>query len=128
MRFAARLMVGLVVVLTAVFGLSPYAAAQSGHPRPNDFQIEWKKRTDPFQRPGLEGWVMNPSGFRVGSMLLKVETLDAENNVSGHRKVWVYGHVPANGRAFFVVPLPPDDRATYRITVDSFDVISREGP
>ena len=128
MGFAARVVIGLVVITAAVSGVPSHAAAQAGHPRPHDFQIEWKRRTDPFQRPGLEGWVMNPSSFRVGSMLLKVETVDAENKVSGERKVWVYGHVPANGRAFFVVPLTPDDRASYRITVDSFDVISREGP
>jgi hypothetical protein len=128
MRVGARVVAGLVVAVAVVFGWSPHVAGQSGHPRPNDFQVEWKRRTDPFQRPGLEGWVSNPSGFRVGSMLLKVQILDADNQVSGERKVWVYGHVPAGGRAFFVVPLQPDDRANYRIIVDSFDVISREGP
>ena len=123
MGFAARVTMALVVVI----GLVSDVVAQS-RPQPQDFKIEWKKRTDPFQRPGIEGWVANPSGYRVGSMQLKVETIDADNKVSAERKVWVYGHVPAGGRAFFVVPLQPDDRATYRITVDSFDLIALESP
>jgi len=127
MRFAARVVIALVVATVAVPGIvTPPAWAQ--RPTPQTFQIEWKKRTDPFQRPGLEGWVMNPSGYRVGSMLLKVETIGPDNKVGGERKIWVYGHVPAGGRAFFVVPLRPDDLENYRITVDSFDLISREGP
>ena len=59
-------------------------------------------------------------------MLLKVETLDSANQVTAERSVWVYGHVPAGGRAFFVVPLRPDDSETYRISVASYDLIARE--
>jgi hypothetical protein len=119
-RFVVALMCAAVT-----FGMTAIGSAQP-RPDPKSFQVDWKKRTDPHLRPGIEGWVSNSSNYRVGSMLLKVETLDGANQVTAERTVWVYGHVPAGGRAFFVVPLRPDDNETYRISVASYDLIARE--
>ena len=123
MRLGGRLVVTLGAAIMT-FGVASVVSAQ--RPDPQAFQVEWKKRTDPHLRPGIEGWVSNSSSYRVGSMLLKVETLDSANRVTSERTVWVYGHVPAGGRAFFVVPLRPDDNETYRISIASYDLISRE--
>jgi hypothetical protein len=122
---AVRWIAGSLVALV-LLGVAPDASAQ--RPVPETFQIEWKKRTDPWVRPGIEGWVHNPSNYRVGNMSLKLQTLDANNQVIGEKRIWVYGHVPAGGRSQFVVPLSRDDQATYRIVVDAFDLISQEGP
>ena len=124
MTLGARMVLTCAVLATIVLATGNDARAQP--PVAGTFNIEWKKRTDPHLRPGLEGWVANPSNYRVGSMLLKVQTLEADR-VAAERTVWVYGHVPPQGRAFFVVPIIPEDRYTYRITVDSFDLIAREG-
>ena len=117
----ATTLVGLLLV-----GIAPEASAQ--RPSADTFQIEWKKRTDPWVRPGIEGWVYNPSNYRVGSMSLKLQTLDGNNQVTSERRVWVYGHVPAGGRSSFVIPISRDDQAAYRIVVDGFDLIAQEGP
>jgi hypothetical protein len=117
--------VGMLVTL-AFLVAAPQASAQ--RPSPETFQIEWKRRSDPWVRPGIEGWVHNPSNYRVGSMSLKLQTLDASNQVVSEKRVWVYGHVPANGRSSFVIPLSRDDQTTYRIVVDAFDLIAQEGP
>jgi hypothetical protein len=119
-----RIAAVLGILLAAAFLGAPDVAAQP--PTPQTFQIEWKKRTDPHLRPGIEGWVTNPTNYRVGSMQLKVQTVDAANQVTAERKVWVYGHVPPTGRAFFVIPLAPSDSGNYRILVDSFDLIALE--
>lgn len=124
MGLGGRFVVALLCAAAVTFGATSVASAQRVDPQ--SFQVEWKKRTDPHLRPGLEGWVSNSSNYRVGSMLLKVETLDGANQVTAERSVWVYGHVPAGGRAFFVVPLRPDDMETYRISVTSYDLIARE--
>ena len=105
---------------------APEASAQ--RPTPQSFQVEWKKRTDPWVRPGIEGWVYNPSNFRVGSMSLMLQTLDGNNQVVTEKRVWVYGHIPAGGRSSFVIPIGRDDQASYRIVVDAFDLIAQEGP
>ena len=115
--------IGTLLALMLV--VAPEASAQ--RPTPETFRIEWKKRTDPWVRPGIEGWVHNPSTFRVGSMALRLQTLDG-NKVVGEKRVWVYGHVPAGGRTSFVIPLSRDDQATYRIVVESFDLIAQESP
>lgn len=126
-----------VLALASLFsGWATTAAAQSAsipsrstaRPDPQIFEVEWKRRTEAWLRPGIEGWVYNPSGYRVGSVLLKVQTLDGASRVTDERSVWVYGHIPSRGRGYFMVPLPADDRATYRIVVDSFDLISLESP
>lgn len=116
----------LLVVWLALSVLAPDASAQ--RPDPRTFEVEWKRRTDPSLRPGIEGWVSNPSNYRVGSVLLRVQTLDGANQVVSERRAWVYGHIPAGGRGQFIIFMPPDDRGTYRIVVDSFDLISQENP
>lgn len=119
--WVAGTLVALVLVVVA-----PEASAQ--RPTAETFKVEWKRRTDPWVRPGIEGWVHNPSNFRVGSMSLKLQTLDANNQVVSEKRVWVYGHVPPGGRSSFVIPLSRDDQASYRIVVDAFDLIAQEGP
>lgn len=114
------------VTLGAAFATGA-AADEGARPTPQSFEVEWKRRTDPHLRPGIEGWVHNPSGYRVSSVQLRVQVVEADRVVS-EKNTWVYGHIPAGGRGFFVIPLAPDDRATYRIVVDSFDLISRESP
>lgn len=124
MGLARRIATVLGLVVVSTFVSAHDVAAQP--PKAQTFQIEWKKRTDPHLRPGIEGWVSNPTNYRVGSMLLKVQTIDAGSQVTAERKVWVYGHVPPSGRAFFVVPLVPSDTGNYRILVDAFDLIALE--
>jgi hypothetical protein len=120
----ARWIIGVLVAMM-LLGAS---AASAQRPTPETFRVEWKRRTDPWVRPGIEGWVHNPSSFRVGSMSLKLQKLGDDDQVVSEKRVWVYGHVPAGGRTSFVIPLSREDQSNYRIVVDAFDLISQEGP
>jgi hypothetical protein len=124
MRFTGRVLATLTLV--AVLLATPYASAQRVDPE--TLTVEWKRRTEVWVRPGLEGWVYNPSTYRIGSVRLKVQKLDGANQVVSERHTWVYGHVPAGGRTQFVIPLEPQDSAIYRISVESFVLISQESP
>jgi hypothetical protein len=94
---------------------------------PDSFRVEWVVRTDPWVKPGVEGYVYNNSIYRVGNVRLRVQTLDGANQQVSERFSWVYGNIDARGRAYFVLPLPSAGH-TYRITVVSCDPISREAP
>ncbi|MGH7312991.1 MAG: FxLYD domain-containing protein [Candidatus Rokuibacteriota bacterium] len=95
-------------------------------PTPQAFQVEWQPRSG-HMRPGIEGFVYNPSGYRVGSIRLKVEVLDKEGRVLREQFAWVYGAIDAGGRGYFALqPLRPGE--TCRIAVESFDLLSRQAP
>jgi hypothetical protein len=119
----------VLVATLALGGLGAGAHAQSASPRADTLRVEWKKRTDPWLRPAVEGYVHNPSSYRIGTVLLKVQLVDAAQRVVSERSAWVYGNIPAGDRGYFVVPILPGDRGNdYRITVESFVLISRESP
>jgi hypothetical protein len=117
--------VALIVVLIA--GI---AQAQSVPPRPESFRVEWGRRSD-FWRPAVDGYVHNDSDYRVGNIRLRVEMLDASNSPVSTQAMWVFGVINARDRGYFVLPLPEPGN-TYRITVESFDLMARqprvEGP
>lgn len=91
------------------------------------FRVEWTTRTEPWMKPGVEGYVYNDSVYRVSNVRLRIETLDQGNQPVSERFSWVHGNIDARGRGYFVLP-PPEAGRTYRITVVSCDPISREAP
>lgn len=118
----------LVISLTAAV-LLPLLASATAHAQtvpPSSFRIEWARTSEAF-RPAVEGYVYNGSEYRVGSVRLRVEVLDGSNRVLTERFAWVYGNIDAGGRAYFVLP-SLESNTTYRITVESFFVISRQTP
>jgi hypothetical protein len=56
---------------------------------------------------------------------LRVETLDSSDRVVGETLAWVYVSVPARSRAYFSVRRPSGSEV-FRLTVESFVLISRE--
>lgn len=127
MRIVRRLTMMMACAMLVATTATGVVADGADRPTPQSFEVEWKRRTDPYLRSGIEGWVYNPSGYRVSSVLLRVQVVEADRVVS-EKRAWVYGHIPPGGRGFFVIPLSPEDRGNYRIIVDSFDLISRESP
>ncbi|MBI2216201.1 MAG: hypothetical protein HYU51_02790 [Candidatus Rokubacteria bacterium] len=118
-----------LVATLALGALTVTAHAQSEAPRADTLRVEWKKRTDPWLRPAVEGYVHNPSSYRIGTVLLTVQLVDGARRVVSERTAWVYGNIPAGDRGYFVVPILPGDAGNdYRITVESFVLISRESP
>jgi hypothetical protein len=113
----------IVAILTVL--LFP-AVAPAQRPQAESFRVEWV-RTPPGFRPAIEGYVYNDSEYRVSSVRLRIEVLDASNQVVGERFGWVYGDIGAGGRAYFVLPGPRSEE-TYRIAVESFFLVSRQAP
>jgi hypothetical protein len=91
------------------------------------FPVEWARRSDPWLKPAVEGYVHNDSMFRVGNVRLRVEVLDSSSRPVNERFAWVHGNIDAGARGYFVLSLPEAGH-TYRITVVSFDLISRQAP
>jgi len=90
-------------------------------------RVEWQPTTETWSRPALTGFVYNDSTFRIGSVRLRVEALDAANRVLSEALAWAYVDVPARGRGPFRVARPREGE-TFRVTVESFVLIAREAP
>jgi hypothetical protein len=71
----------------------------------------------------IEGRVRNGSRFRVTDVRLQVEGLDADGQPVGRMFVWAFGDIRPGGETSFVVD-GMRGAATYRIAVDSFDIVS----
>jgi hypothetical protein len=125
-----RASLGLVCVLLAGI-VSPIRAAHAQTASPETlryFRAEWDPEPVPRAgSPTLQGYVYSTFDYRVGSVRIQVDIVGAGGQVEDHALGWVYGDIPAHGRAYFSVPLPRTG-ATYRVTVLSFVPISREAP
>jgi hypothetical protein len=119
-RLLASLVVGLGVLASA-----GGAAAQNQGEIARMLRVEWEPGSEAFGRPKLVGYVYNESRYRIGSVRLRVESLDGEKKVQRETLAWTYVDVPAAGRAYFSVPRP-SGATDFRITVESFVLISVE--
>jgi hypothetical protein len=63
--------------------------------------------------------------YRISSVRLRVQTVNASNDVVNESLAWVYVSVPARGREYFSIRRPPGGE-TFRLAVESFVLISRE--
>jgi hypothetical protein len=119
-----RLLASVVVVLS-VMGVAGGAAAQNQSEVARLLRVEWEPGSEAFGRPKLVGYVYNDSRYRIGSVRLRVESLDGEKQVLRETLAWTYVDVPAAGRAYFSVTRP-SGAAAFRVSVESFVLISVE--
>jgi hypothetical protein len=115
-----RLFLGAVLVLT----LAGNAAAQPQAEVAKLLRVEWDTQAEAWTRPRLAGHVYNDSSYRIGSVRLRVEILDAAQQKVREELAWIYVDVPARGRAYFSVRRPGGE--AFRVTVESFVLIARE--
>ena len=120
-RRALVLVVGGLIVLS----LAGAAAAQVQAEVARLLRVEWSPLSEEWTRPRLVGHVYNDSVYRIGSVRLRLQSLDASDQVIREDLAWTYVDVPARGRAYFSVRRPPDAHS-FRVTVESFLLISRE--
>ena len=116
---------GLIIVL-APLGVATANAQTNADVAPL-LRLEWQPTTETWKRPGLTGFLYNDSMYRIGSVRLRVEALDAENKVLSETLAWAYVNVSARSREAFTVTRPKVGE-TFRITVESFVLIAREAP
>ena|SRR5688572_16397063 len=116
----------LCLTLATVTGLvlPDPVAAQSPADVAKQLRVEWEPVADVLGPPRLTGHIHNDSVYRIGSVRLRVETVDASNQVVNESLAWIYVGVPARGRAYFSVRRPAGE--TFRLTVESFVLIARE--
>jgi hypothetical protein len=115
-----RLFLGAVLVLTLAGGV----AAQPQVEVAKLLRVEWDTQAEAWTRPRLAGHVYNDSSYRIGSVRLRVEVLDAAQQKVREELAWIYVDVPARGRAYFSVRRPGGE--AFRVTVESFVLIARE--
>lgn len=115
-----RLFLGGVLVLTLTVGV----AAQPQVEVAKLLRVEWDTQAEAWTRPRLAGHVYNDSSYRIGSVRLRVEILDAAQQKVREELAWIYVDVPARGRAYFSVRRPGGE--AFRVTVESFVLIARE--
>jgi hypothetical protein len=111
----------LACLTSATDGLAQGTAAPS-----EALRVTWQPRQYGV-RPAIEGQVQNDTQFWVSAVRLSVEGFDASGQPVGQTSTWTFGNIAPGGRGHFVVP-PLPRATTYRITVTSFDRVSRQEP
>lgn len=116
-------LVALATCVMLATAVAP-ALAQSAGPV---FRIE-EDPDAPGSRRAVSGWIYNEGRNVAGFVQLRLQVLDAANQVIAEEKGWVYGNVRPGGRAFFRIPIPAATGHARRIIVDSFVVQAVESP
>ena len=125
-------MLGRALVISLLVVLGGTAAAAQAQPGPGFrgpvFRVEPETRSDHVRRGFVTGWVYNDGQGVAGLVRMKVETLDDAGNVTAQHVGWAYGNVTPSGRAYFMIPIPPQSPPERRVTVESFILQSYESP
>jgi hypothetical protein len=91
------------------------------------FRVEPEARST-HSRPGfVTGWIYNDGQGVAGLVRMKCEMLDSSGKVIAEHIGWAYGNVTPGGRAYFMIPIPPQSPPERRVTVESFVLQSFEG-
>lgn len=115
---------GTVPLMVAL--LAPAAAAQDFGGRPLE-RFRTVAEAGRFAgSPAVEGWLYNDGMAWITNIRLRVEVLDAEGKVVTENSGWVNGDLRPKGRAYFMVPVKTA-RGTFRVTVQSYDVVAAGG-
>ena len=115
-----RRTVRLLVLVACVAVTAPLSAQPRPDFRGPVFRVEPEQRTEHTRKGYVTGWVYNDGQGVAGLVKLKVEMLDGSGNRVGEHVGWAYGNVPPGGRAFFMIPIPPQSPPDRRVSVDSF--------
>ncbi|HEU4367750.1 MAG TPA: hypothetical protein VFV05_05905 [Methylomirabilota bacterium] len=119
-----RLVPTLLLVIAAVF-LPAAAGAQELVPAGPSFRAEVEPDLLGRRGPAIVGWLYNDHTFSVSNVRVRVDVVDAGGQTLTSGEGWVYGNVPAGGRAYFFVPVPRYG-AGYRVAVLRFDRLQFE--
>jgi len=116
---------GLTVLAVLLLGSVRPAVAQGQAAVAQQLRIEWEQVTEACCPPRLVGQIHNGSTYRIGSVRLRVESLDGSNQVLRESLAWIYVTVPARGSAQFSLRRPSGE--SFRLSIESFVLIAREG-
>ena len=114
------------VALAFVLGAAALPASAQAPPRFRGpvFRVEPETRSE-FRRTGfVTGWIYNDGSGVAGLVRLKAQMLDETGKVVAEHVGWAYGNVTAGGRAYFMIPIPPQSPPERRVVVDSWVIQS----
>jgi hypothetical protein len=106
----------LVGVLLLVAGVG----AQRTVPAGEGFRAEAEPDRLGRRGPAIVGWLYNDRDEALTNVRVRADALDGAGQAVGSGEAYVYGSVPARGRAYFFVPVTRYAE-TYRISVVRFD-------
>jgi hypothetical protein len=109
-----------LVLLACVAAAVPVSAQPRADLRGPVFRVEPEKRSDHTRAGFVTGWVYNDGQGVAGLVKMKVEMLDGSGKPVAEHVGWAYGNVVPGGRAFFMIPVPPQSPPDRRVTVDSY--------
>ena len=92
---------------------------------PAPFRVEWDVPDLPPAMAKIVGYVHNDSAYAITNVRVHVVALDGNGAPVEEEWGWVFGDIPAAGRAFFAVPIVYPS-ASFTVTIGSFDVVARE--
>ena len=118
----------MVAATTLVVVLGGAVVPALGQPPPGFrgpvFRVEPETRSE-FRRTGyVTGWIYNDGQGIAGLVRMKAQMLDESGKVVAEHIGWAYGNVTAGGRAYFMIPIPPQSPPERRVTVDSWVIQS----
>jgi hypothetical protein len=123
-----RSVFGLTLVIAVSSAAGPVIAQPPAGFRGPVFRVEPETRSD-HTRPGfVTGWIYNEGQGVAGLVRMRVEMLDGSGKVVAQHVGWAYGNVAPGGRAYFMIPIPPQSPPERRVSVDSFVLQSFESP
>jgi hypothetical protein len=119
-----RLRPALLAIALALLCCAP-ATAQESAPAGGAFRVEAEPDLLGRRGPALTGWLYNDHAFAVSNVRVRVDCMDAGGQVVASGEGWVYGNLPARGRAYFFVTVPRY-AAGYRYEVVRYDRVQFE--
>ena len=118
----------MVAAATLVVALGAAAGTALGQPPPGFrgpvFRVEPETRSEHRRAGYVTGWVYNDGQGVAGLVKLRCQMLDDGGKVVAEHTGWAYGNVAPGGRAYFMIPVPPQSPQERRITVDSWVIQS----
>jgi hypothetical protein len=113
MNVRAIVMLGVALLMTA--------GVAAASPPITELRVEWETvaRGD---KAIVRGYVYNEHRMRVERVRLRIEQLDASARPIATRSTWVAGGTLAYGDRQYFETAVPAAGATYRVSVESFDL------
>ena len=117
----------VVLACALILGGVPLETCAQAPDRPavSSFHVSWQERGTSIGQ-AIVGSVSNTSPSRVTNVRLRVEGLNSGGKAVGVLYAWALGDIPPAGETSFVADSIPG-AAAYRVSVESFDLVSVTG-
>lgn len=118
------------MVAAATLAVALGAAAAPALPQPPSgfrgpvFRVEPEARSEHRRAGFVTGWIYNDGQGVAGLVRMKCQMLDETGKVVAEHVGWAYGNVTPGGRAYFMIPIPPQSPPERRVVVDSWVIQS----